>query len=110
MLGEDGLTRSTLERRSSAQQLVQHHTERVDVGLLGDRSLLDLFGREVLGRRLHVDQPLHLARIAQARQLEVEQLQVTVFEHDHVARRDGAVDESHVVQGLDGSAEFERQS
>ena len=110
VLREDRVARRALEGRSPAQQLVQDEPVRVDIGLLGDRALLDLFGRQILSLRVCVDEALDLASVADTRQLDVQQLDVAILEHHHVARTDGAVDESHVVQGLDGSAELEGQS
>jgi hypothetical protein len=78
MLREDRVACRALEWRNPAQQLVQDDAKPVDVGLLGEGGLLDLFRRQVLRRRIGVDEPLELARVAQARQLDIQQLDATV--------------------------------
>src|SRR5207245_6575975 len=99
-----------LQWRRADQRLVRVEPVPVDIGLLGDRALLDLFGRQILSLRVCVDEALDLASVADTRKLDVQQLDVAILEHHHVARTDGAVDDAHVVQGLDGSAELEGQS
>ena len=110
VLGEDGFTRRGPERRGAAQELVQDAAERVDVGLLADRSFRDLLGREVFRERLDGDEALHLPRVAQAGQIDVHQLDAPVVGHHHVTGAERPVDEPHVVERLHGRAEIERQA
>src|SRR5713101_3103912 len=98
MLLENGPTRLRLERRHTAEHLVEDGAERIDVRLLSRGKPTDLFGREVLRRRLLGDDALYCPRIPQADQLHVHQLDAAVLTNLHIARAQRAVDEAQVVK------------
>ena len=96
VLHRDRDRRVALERHAAREHLVEHHAERVDVGLRPDAATARLLGREVL-RGADDRADLGHLRVAGVGDAEVGDLDAAVVADEHVVRLDVAVDDAVLV-------------
>lgn len=102
--------RRARERDVSAEEFVQQHPERVQVGVGADRAAHRLLGRHVGGRadgRAGVGEAGGVG-VHDGGDTEVEDGDRAVLLHHHVARLEVAVDDRHGVHGAEHGAQLGR--
>lgn len=100
--------RGTGERHLAAEQFVQQHTERVQVGVRADRAAHRLLGRHVGGRAdrgAGVREPGGVG-VHHRGHTQVEDGDRAVLLHHHVARLEVAVHDRHGVHGAQHGAQL----